>query len=241
MSKQTSKALKREIAKSTDRRAELAARLETAKQAHDEAQAQLLAEGTDGATDRAATAFATYGGLREAINTLDEKIVNQQEILREAARRESLKAAHERRTACQLEMDQAEIEFREGRARANQALIDLLTPTMAAWQRFAGLQKELKQLNRVTGAPGTLREGMNRVEHLEPFGRLIGAGLELLLTVERQGSRAERKAKANEVSRREARARALHNDMRNKKESDANVTLIDRDTSRTVIRSLGLN
>lgn len=199
-------------AKLTDRRVGLAAELEKANRANEEAQTELIKTGNSDAMKASTVAHARFSALREAVATIDETLSAKQQEVEEAKTYEAQESTRIRISEIEREMDQRMSKYRRGRVEAHRVLETILPGASQALMRWTSLRNER---NKLTGTQPPLKDRVPQVERLEPFGLLVDQALHLLGVIASQPSRAERHAAmiernktAEEASRREEELRA---------------------------------
>jgi len=206
--KQTTK-IRSEIESLEIRRAQLAGELSKASQAHNDSQATLVKTGSDEAMKQAATAFASFKSLEEAVLAIDKQLEEKQQQLFEAEEFERNAATRARIAECQREIDEAQEEYQQGCDKAHRVLVETLPGTFEAYKRHQALWRELKGLR----PPSQDERDYDSIKRptLEPFGFLLDQALQVLSNIEQRGTRADRKALANERNKRarEAEERRL--------------------------------
>ncbi len=195
-----SHSIKREIDELEKRHEQLARELSKAIQANSEAQAELVKTGSDEAMRQAATAFASFSSLKQAVEMIDKQLEEKRQQLVEAQEYEGLAATRARVAECEKEIEAVEQEYKRGRLQAHQALQEILPAVYAASKKYRALWREVRDLD--PPAPGTKYRDYIPLEQLEPFGHLVDQALQVLANVDARGTHAERKAKAQELSKR---------------------------------------
>ena len=216
-----SSTIKREIDELEKRREQLARELSKAIQANSESQEALVKTGSDESMRLAATAFASFSSLKQAVETIDKQLEEKRQQLLEAQEYEGLAAKRARAAECEREISAAQQEYNEAREKAHKALEEILPETLAAYQRHKALWQELHGLRKVI-APGEKARSFDRIENQGlALGYLIDQGLQHLANVDRRGTREQRKAEANARNKRAAEAAQRNEEQRQTRELEA--------------------
>lgn len=199
-----SHSIKREIDELEKRHEQLARELSKAIQANSEAQAELVKTGSDEAMRQAATAFASFSSLQEAVALIDRQLDEKRQQLAEAEEYEGQAAKRTRIAEIERELEVTDQEYVQERRRAHEALQEILPGVFAADKRHAALWRELR---------GLLPKNDNvkfteriQLENLEPFGHVVDQALQVLMNLDSRPSKAERKAIALERNKRQREA-----------------------------------
>lgn len=212
-------AIRRDVEELELRREQLACELSKADQANKDAQMMLVKTGSDESMQSAATAFASFKSLQEAVSLIDQQLAEKEALLAEAIEYEGQATTRARIKELEKGIEAARLEYCQGRERAHNAFHEILLTVVAAHRQHATLWRELKTL--LPKNDNVKLTDWIPLEDLGPLSHVVDQGLQTLINLDSRPSKAERKEIMLAQNKRRAEAEARRETERQERERKA--------------------